>query len=434
MKVLRSWLKALRHYGVVWVIMALMILFLLPRSVYPLQDRWFGIAALTGDVDFDYIGWEINALHAKAVQTLYGQHPFMDEATRTQFIRDYMADIGRAETLEGQINALYLGAVPPDPSQVEALRQPLDVLRADLERRQLLAEAILEGQVSAVLVDEGFGVLGQLWPPMAMHFTPVPNVLIVSPRDRITMDVSLTLVAMPTDEITALETRLEQQFNVSAFVTPIGGMALYPAMVTETASIPRAAETFAHEWLHHYLMFHPLGLNYFTEGEGSGEARIINETTADVFGKAVSRLVMARYYPDLMPPPEQPAASAPAAPSGPPAFDFGAEMNETRVHVDDLLAAWQVEEAERYMEARRQVFVANGYGLRRINQAFFAFYGGYQGGAMPGVGGEDPIGPSIRTIRQATSLRAFVTALQDITTRADLVKMAEAVSGNSKNR
>jgi hypothetical protein len=80
------------------------------------------------------------------------------------------------------------------------------------------------------------------------------------------------------------------------------------------------------------------------------------------------------------------------------------------------------------MEERRQVFIANGYGLRRINQAFFAFYGGYQGGSMPGVGGEDPIGPAIRTIRQGTpSLKDFVLILQDITTRADLVTAAQKI-------
>jgi len=432
MKTFRIFLKAARRYAGSWLMGGLVILFLLPRSTYPAHERWFALAAITSAVAFDYVGWEIAALHAKAVQALYGQQAFMDEAARTDFVRRYMADVAQAETLEGQINALYMQAAPPDPSQIEALRTQRDTLRADLVRRQGLTEAILEGQVSAVLVDEGFGVLGQLWPPMAMHFTPVPNVLIVSPRERITMDVSLTLEAMPTDQIAALETRIERQYQVSAFITPIGGMALYPAMVTETASIPRAAETFSHEWLHHYLMFHPLGLYYFTGGEGNtGEARIINETTADTFGKAMSRLVLARYYPDLLPPPELTSTETPAAPD-PSAFDFGREMNSTRVHVDELLAAVKVDEAEAYMEERRQFFIAHGYGFRRLNQAFFAFYGGYQGGALPGVGGEDPIGPAIRTLRLHTpSLRAFVLALQDVTTRDDLLTAAQRASQDS---
>src|SRR5690606_25008448 len=109
----------------------------------------------------------------------------------------------------------------------------------------------------------------------------------------------------------------------------------------------------------------------------------------------IGRRVLERYYPDLVPPPAPPPDPN-AAPPPPPAFDLGAEMHETRVTVDQLLADGRVEEAEAYMEARRQVFVANGYLIRKLNQAYFAFYGGYQAGGVPGVGGEDPIGPALR--------------------------------------
>ncbi len=44
---------------------------------------------------------------------------------------------------------------------------------------------------------------------------------------------------------------------------------------------------------------------------------------------------------------------------------------------DELLAAGKIEEAEAYMEARRQVFWDNGYAIRKLNQAYFAFYGAY---------------------------------------------------------
>ena len=72
--------------------------------------------------------------------------------------------------------------------------------------------------------------------------------------------------------------------------------------------------------------------------------------------------MLARYYPDLLPPPSLPATSdAPPSTPDPNAFDFGAAMNETRVTVDQLLAAGKVDEAEAYMEQRRQVFVAHGY-------------------------------------------------------------------------
>jgi hypothetical protein len=51
-------------------------------------------------------------------------------------------------------------------------------------------------------------------------------------------------------------------------------------------------------------------------------------------------------------------------------------MAATRIEVDRLLAGGKIQEAEQYMEARRQIFVAHGYQIRKLNQAYFAFYGG----------------------------------------------------------
>ena len=52
-------------------------------------------------------------------------------------------------------------------------------------------------------------------------------------------------------------------------------------------------------------------------------------------------------------------------------------MRETRLQVDDLLMSGEVEAAEIYMEQRRREFVENGYHIRKLNQAYFAFYGSY---------------------------------------------------------
>jgi hypothetical protein len=210
---------------------------------------------------------------------------------------------------------------------------------------------------------------------------------------------------------------------VSSLIVPLGGIALYPAMILETTSIPFAVETFAHEWLHHYLFAFPLGLNY----DFAGEARIINETTADLFGKEIGRLVLERYYPDLVPAPVESSVTPQSTTTPePPVFDFGAEMNETRVMVDALLADGKVEEAEAYMEERRELFVANGYAIRKLNQAYFAFYGGYQAGDIPGVGGEDPIGPAVRAIRQASpSLQDWIVTMRGIISRDQLLETAD---------
>ncbi|MCC6805395.1 MAG: hypothetical protein IT319_21120, partial [Anaerolineae bacterium] len=199
---------------------------------------------------------------------------------------------------------------------------------------------------------------------------------------------------------------------------------LYPAMILETSSLQFAVETFAHEWLHHYLFFFPLGFYY----DFSGETRIINETTANLFGKEMSLLVLKQYYADLVPPPSlPPPADADTPPATPDSvqseavFDYGAAMNETRITVDELLAAGRVDEAEAYMEQRRQVFVAHGYGIRKLNQAYFAFYGGYQSG-QPGEGGSDPIGPAVQAIRDRSgSILEWIETMRGIVTRDELL-------------
>ncbi len=412
------------RYSVAYMLYALIIIFLLPRSTINMGELWYAIAYEISPYYFDYIVWEIEALTAKTQQSLARPHATMNDAEQSDFVRRYMANLQRAHGLEAQINSIYADPNFADPdSESATLRTERDALRAILHDQQLTTEAILEHQVTQILLDEGFGSAGILLPPVTMHFTEMPNLLVTSPRDEIALEVSLNLEALPVDEKTTLENRLDAQHDISTLIVPLGGMALYPAMLAETSSIPWAVEVFAHEWLHHYLFAFPLGLHYFTGGDSfASETRIINETTADLFGKAMARKILERYYPDLVPP--LPAEIASTAPQNnlPPAFDFGAAMNETRVTVDALLAEGSIIEAEQYMEERRRFFRDKGYVFRKINQAFFAFYGGYQGGGMPGVGGEDPIGPAIRNIwENSASPHEFIITLRDITTREALL-------------
>ena len=95
-------------------------------------------------------------------------------------------------------------------------------------------------------------------------------------------------------------------------------------------------------------------------------------------------------------------------------------MHATRVHVDELLADGKVAEAETYMEARRQVFVDNGYFLRRLNQAYFAFYGAYADQPQ-GAAGEDPIGAAVRQLWDtAATPAAFLRLMAQMDSVGDL--------------
>ena len=223
----------------------------------------------------------------------------------------------------------------------------------------------------------------------------------------------------------ALEQAVFDQLDQSALVVPIGGLGTYPAMIGETSSIDWLTEVTAHEWTHHWLSFQPLGVRYLA----SPEMRIINETVASLVDREIGPAVMARYYADQL----EPVAAQPAETpkQAAPLFDFAAEMGATRIEVDRLLDAGEVEAAEAYMEARRQVFVNHGYAIRKLNQAYFAFYGGYA--AEPGgAAGADPIGPMLRELRAASpSLRDFMRDVARVTSYDDLVTLHQRVVGGS---
>ena len=144
----------------------------------------------------------------------------------------------------------------------------------------------------------------------------------------------------------------------------------------------------------------------------------MNETTASIAGNEVGDYILREYYPEML-------ASSPSSNlisfnqseffsnrlDDPPPFDFRAEMHETRVKADEMLAEGKIEEAEAYMEARRQVFWENGYLIRKLNQAYFAFHGAYAD-VPGGAAGEDPVGPAVRALReQSASLAEFINTI-----------------------
>jgi hypothetical protein len=102
-------------------------------------------------------------------------------------------------------------------------------------------------------------------------------------------------------------------------------------------------------------------------------------------------------------------------------------MHETRVTVDELLADGEIDEAESYMERRRSFFWEHGYQIRKLNQAYFAFYGAYAdepGGAAGAA--EDPVGEAVRALRnQSPSLAVFLKRISWITSFDQLQRVVE---------
>ncbi len=372
------------------------------------------------DYLFDFAAWEVESLADKAVNGAVGSQRYMSQQDQVDYVRGYLGLVGQIAELERQIEEYYVDPSIADPEAASVdLRSRRDSLREEQRSRQALAESIIQSQVDEVLADYGFGVGGQILPPLSIRFTELPTILITSPRDRVERTGSYVLQhGLTVDQQEALESQVDAELGVSSLVVPIGGLGIWPAMLIETSSVPFVYEVTAHEWTHHLLAFYPLGFNYGV----TPELYTMNETTASIVGKEIGWAVLDRYYPDLVPPPPDYAPQPPPEPADPaeqPAFDYRAEMHETRVRVDDLLAAGKIEEAEVYMEQRREVFVENGYRIRKLNQAYFAFYGAYAD--EPGATGTDPVGPAVRALRyNSDSLCDFVMAMRGMTTFADL--------------
>ncbi len=262
-----------------------------------------------------------------------------------------------------------------DPGHLD---DDLHVTLRDLQSRRdhikPVAEEYLEGEISLVLADEGFtSRLGLIWPPVDIALLDPPSVLITSPRHTIERQRDHILepnLDIPTRE--ALEEKLLHEQGLSALVSNIGGIATYPAMVVIDRGLRRAVDIAAHEWLHHYWFFRPLGQNYARDPDTT----ILNESAANLAGDEIARRVLDVIAPQP-PRPTPPPTTTTAGSTSEPAFSFRETMRETRLRVDDLLAEGQVEEAEAYMESQRRLFLDNGYYIRKLNQAYFAFHGTY---------------------------------------------------------
>jgi hypothetical protein len=381
-------------------------------SVPFVQNHIDKIRTYTRAIEFDYPTWIANALFFKLKQASLGSERFISTETEHQMVVDYLQTIHEAQVLEWKINIIYADPDEQDPQAASAeQRKQLDGLKAKIREYKPVAEAILQDQVTTVIRDLGLTFIGQPVPPVLYSTTPLPTALIVSPRNVIRQDADISLLPdLSVEQRTKLEQRVDQGLDVSSLVVDIGGIGVYPTMIQETSSLGWLSEVVAHEWIHNFLTLRPLGMNYMT----SPELRIMNETAASIAGKEIGQQVLERYYPELLPPPqpETPPSESPTETSpepAPPVFDFRKEMHTTRVTADQLLAEGKIEEAEKYMEERRHLFWDNGYLIRKLNQAYFAFHGAYADQPGGAAAGKDPIGAAVRALRaQSSSLSEFI--------------------------
>jgi len=92
-------------------------------------------------------------------------------------------------------------------------------------------------------------------------------------------------------------------------------------------------------------------------------------------------------------------------------------MREIRKTVDEYLAQNEVEQAEEFMEQKRQYLATMGYHIRKLNQAYFAFHGAYADRPTS----VSPIGFELKQLRaQSASLKNFLSTVAVMTNRQDL--------------
>jgi hypothetical protein len=375
--------------------------------------------AYTRPFEFDYFTWSVEAALLKMQSSATGIPSYLDQETRKQAVMQYMFITERVLQGEDQLNRIYADPAVSDKEAASAhLRTELVKLYQRQKQLAPLAEATLQKQVSQILADQNLAVGGQPVPPVLYHSSAVPMGLIISPRNHIEQLANISVQPnLSVDQQASLENNVDTALDVSTLVVPIGGVGVYPTMVMRTTDLPWLLDTIAHEWTHNFLTLRPLGILY----DATPELRTMNETTASIVGGEIGKAVLQRYYPELLSASSSPLQLASTTPASPtpegeqPPFDFRAEMHETRVTTDKLLEEGKIEEAEAYMEARREIFWQNGYTIRKLNQAYFAFYGAYAD-VPGGPAGEDPVGPAVRALRaQSDSLSDFVNRISWMT-------------------
>jgi len=279
---------------------------------------------------------------------------------------------------------------------------------------RIMQFAALPETISEVLIAENFTV----FPQVRVKLVEPPLLLVISPRDHIAYCDRILLTPDLNGEVIAQIEGKVDALDLSSLIVQLGGFgAAYPAIVSPDMAPENIVNAVVEEWAHQYLAFKPLGFLYLADSLGwrqDPEVIVMNETLAGMIAREIGDKVYERYYSGT--------GSKESSPD-PVAFDFNKEMRETRLEVDGLLATGKIEEAERYMEGRRIDFNRQGYAIRKLNQAYFAFHGIY--GQDPGA--VSPVYRDMLKLRKDyAGLAGFVDKISGMTGYKDLEK---SVSG-----
>jgi len=375
---------------------------------------------------YSLVEWEVVNLPSKWVHRIATALPWssISAGERRSRTEEYF-QLG--EELAGLRGRLAQAAARDGGSSGDVAGLEIEIEGVESERLHLRndVEEELEAVISAALSEHGFSSrLGMIFPPVDIRMDKPPRLLVTSPRDRIvrTHDVLLD-PAVTIEQSEEIEEALREKWDLSAVVEGIGGVATFPALVVDTQSLHGTLRLTSHEWLHHYLFFRPLGFNMFS----SPEMLTLNETLANMFGSEIGDQAFVALGGVVPPPGDQRTAEELQAADG-DRFDYSSEMRKTRQRVDQLLADGEIEAAESYMEERRKLFVVNGYRIRKINQAFFAFHGTYADSPTS----VSPIAGQLEEYRALMpDLGTFVTTMSKVSSYPQFLELLERLKASA---
>ena len=376
---------------------------------------------------YDLIQWEFSNFMSKWLHKLTRSMPWSDlsEEDKRRQVDEFFEINAEVQRVQASLRQAVADANSGDSAEVTYIEGLLEAL---VEKRNGLrndVEETIEGVISSIVEDQDLTVLwGILIPPVDVRLGDTPKLLVTSPRDRIErMDNVLIASDVRNEDRVMIEQTLFDESNLAALVLNIGGVATYPASIPGSQSLHWTLQIAAHEWLHHYFFFRPLGQNMFN----TVNMQVLNETAADLAGREIGDLAFLALGGTIPTPriavPEEPPSSEEDG-----LFDYDKEMRTTRLRTDELLGAGMIEEAERYMEERRQIFVDNGYLIRKINQAFFAFNGTY----AENPASVSPIGNQLHEFRDLSpDIGTFISRLSGISSYEDFLEQLDRLRQNN---
>jgi hypothetical protein len=367
------------------------------------------VREITDPYRFHLFAWEVDAL-SDVIGNAFSGGPAASDNTDAIFT--YFDNVDQVRGLQSAILTADAADLAPLETKLDSLEEHNDSLARDVV-------AQLKVKIRAALSQTGIDNPLQRYLNVTFGFPPIeavlespPHLLVISPRDRIENIKQVSLVpALSREEMEDIEAKVDS-LGCSALVVSLGGMATYPSYVTNDGDLKFTITSIAHEWLHQYLAFTPLGFLYVLDRAGirpDYDIATMNETVVSIVSKEIGAEVYAEYNP----------AAAENITAQPPAtgFDFNAVMRETRTKVDQYLAAGQIDQAEQYMETQRQYLADHGYYIRKLNQAYFAFYGTYADSPTS----VSPIGADLKTLRaESPSLKDFLDTVSRMTSVDEL--------------